>query len=111
MFFCYARGAADVECREAVTIYSATIDGEEASRVIYNPNIIHPWSHFSATATASVIEFFTETLDAPNPIDPNSQVWQWKETFNFIGAIGLAIFIVCFGFLRVYTPAFSSLRA
>ena len=104
-------GSPDAEVREADTIYTATIDGEEASRVIYNPNIIHPWSHFSATATASVIEFFTETLDAPNPIDPNSQVWQWKETFNFIGAIGLAIFIVCFGILMVYTPAFSSLRA
>lgn len=104
-------GSPDAEVREADTIYTATIDGEEASRVIYNPNIIHPWSHFSATATASVIEFFTETLDAPNPIDPNSQVWQWKETFNFIGAIGLVIFIVCFGILMVYTPAFSSLRA
>lgn len=103
--------SSDAEVREADTIYTSIIDGEEASRVIYNPNIIHPWAHFSATATASVIEFFTETLGAPNPIDPNSQVWQWKEAFNFIGAIGFVIFIVCFGILMVYTPAFSSLRA
>lgn len=97
--------------READTIYKETIDGEECIRVIYNPKMTHPWSHFSTKATASVIEFFTESLDAPKPLASSNQVWQWKEAFNFIGAIGLVIFIVCFGILMVYTPAFSSLRA
>lgn len=100
-----------LEVRTAYTVYTETIDGEEAVRVIYNPNIIHPWSHFSAKATTSVIEFFNMTLDAPNPLPGNDQVWQWKEAFNFVGLLGFVVFICSFSILMVYTPMFSVLRA
>ncbi|MEA5152761.1 MAG: alpha/beta fold hydrolase [Oscillospiraceae bacterium] len=100
-----------LEARAADTIYTQDIDGEEAIRVIYRPEIIHPWSHFSARSTADVIDFFTEALDAPNPIDSGDQVWQWKEAFNCVGLAGLVIFICAFGTLMVYTPVFESLRA
>lgn len=102
---------AGLEARTAYTVYTETIDGEEAIRVIYNPDIIHPWSHFSAKATASVAEFFSMTLDAPNPLPGNDQVWQWKEAFNFVGLLGFVVFICAFAILMVYTPAFASLRA
>ncbi len=100
-----------LEVRTAYTVYTETIDGEEAVRVIYNPDIIHPWSHFSAKATTSVIEFFNMTLDAPNPLPGNDQVWQWKEAFNFVGLLGFVVFICSFSILMVYTPMFSVLRA
>lgn len=100
-----------LEARTAYTVYTETIDGEEAVRVIYNPDIIHPWSHFSAKATASVAEFFSMTLGAPNPLPGNDQVWQWKEAFNFVGLLGFVVFICAFSILMVYTPVFSSLRA
>lgn len=100
-----------LEARTAYTVYTETIDGEEAVRVIYNPDIIHPWSHFSAKSTSSVIEFFNMTLDAPNPLPVNDQVWQWKEAFNFVGLLGFVVFICAFAILMVYTPAFASLRA
>ncbi len=100
-----------LEARTAYTVYTETIDGEEAVRVIYNPDIIHPWSHFSAKATTSVIEFFNMTLDAPNPLPGNDQVWQWKEAFNFVGLLGFVVFICSFSILMVYTPLFSVLRA
>lgn len=100
-----------LEVRTAYTVYTETIDGEEAVRVIYNPDIIHPWSHFSAKSTSSVIEFFNMTLDAPNPLPGNDQVWQWKEAFNFVGLLGFVVFICAFAILMVYTPAFASLRA
>lgn len=100
-----------LEKRVAGTVYYQEIDGEEAMRVIYNPDIIHPWSHFSAKSTSSVIDFFTEALDAPNPIASSNQVWQWKEGFNFVGLIGFAIFVCAFGTLMLYTPTFESLRA
>jgi hypothetical protein len=77
--------------------------------VIYTPNIIHPWSHFSKRSTAATIEFFTESLGAPKAIDANSQVWQWKEAFNGIGLIGFVMFIVSFAVLMVRTPFFRSL--
>jgi len=99
------------DLREQWTVYHETIDGVDAIRVIYNPAITHPWSHFSARSTAATIEFFDETLGAPNPIDSNSQVWQWKEFFNLLGLIGFAIFAVNFAILMVHTPFFSSLRA
>lgn len=100
------------ETREADTVYYADIEGgKDVMRVIYRPDIIHPWAHFSAKATADVIDFFTESLGAPNPIDSSNQVWQWKEAFNFVGVIGMALFVVFFATLLVYTPMFSELRA
>lgn len=97
--------------RDAYTYYSETVDGEECFHVIYRPNIIHPWSHFSAKSETCVIDFFTNALNAPNPIDSSNQVWQWKEAFNFVGLVGLAIFICAFGTLLLFTPTFESLRA
>lgn len=99
------------EERVAYEYYTETIDGEEVNRVIYRPEIIHPWSHFSARSEYAVVEFFEKTLGAPNPIEPSSQIWQVKEAFNFVGVIGLVMFICSFGTLLLFTPTFESLRA
>lgn len=100
-----------LDIREADTIYTQDVDGEEAVRVIYRPAIIHPWSHFSKTSTARTIEFFEETLGAPNPIDSGDQIWRVKEFLNFVGVIGFAMFLTNMAILMVYTPFFSELRA
>lgn len=97
-----------LEQRDAETIYTETIDGEDAMRVIYNPTIIHPWSHFSKQSTDATIEFFTQSLGAPNPVD--GQVWQWKVVFNTIGLIGFGIFLVAFTLQLSKVPYFRSLR-
>ena len=97
--------------RDAYPYYSETVDGEECFHVIYRPDVIHPWSHFSAKSETCVIDFFTKALNAPNPIDSSNQVWQWKEAFNFVGLVALAIFICAFGTLMLFTPTFESLRA
>ena len=110
-FLHFGDDPAQLEARKAYSYYTDTVDGEETFRVIYRPEIIHPWSHFSARSESYVIEFFEKALGAPNPIPSNSQVWQWKEAFNFIGVIGLALFICSFGTLMLYTPVFESLRA
>lgn len=110
-FLYFGTDPAGKELRAADTVYNETIDGEDAMRVIYNPAITHPWSHFSKLATAATIEFFDQALGAPNPIAATDQVWQWKEFFNLLGLIGFGIFIVNFVILMVFTQAFSSLRA
>lgn len=110
-FLHFGQDPTGLETRSAYTVYHQDVDGEDAIRVIYNPDIIHPWSHFSAKATTSVIEFFEEAFGAPNPIAASSQVWQLKEAFNFVGVIGFVLFIVSFATLMVFTPFFSSLRA
>lgn len=98
-----------LEARQADTLYTEEIDGEEAIRVIYRPDIIHPWSHFSAKSTAATVNFFEATLGAPNAIDENNQIWQWKEAFNFVGVVGVCMFIVAFAILMTRTPFFSEI--
>lgn len=102
---------AGLELRESGTIYTNNVDGTEAIRVIYNPEITHPWSHFSKRATAAVIDFFDNAFDTPIPMDANNQIWQWKEAFNLFGFIAFGIFIVTLTTLLVFTNAFGDLRA
>ncbi|NLJ91056.1 MAG: alpha/beta fold hydrolase [Clostridiales bacterium] len=95
--------------RKAETIYKEEVDGEEAIRVIFNPEIIHPWSHFSKRSTAATVKFFEESLGAPKPISENNQVWQIKEFFNLVGLVGVVLFVISFTVLMVKTPFFAEL--
>ena len=109
-FLYFGTDPAGKDLREQATVYKETIDGQEAIRVIYNPSIIHPWSHFSKRSTVATIEFFDQALGAPNPIEAGNQVWQWKAAFNLLGLVGFGIFVVSFTNAMVFTPFFSSLR-
>lgn len=108
-FLYFGQDPAGKELRQADTVYHETIDGEDAIRVIYNPAIIHPWSHFSKRSTAAVINFFEESLGAPNPIDPNNQIWQWKEAVNCAGLAGFFLFVLSFTILMTKTAFFADL--
>lgn len=110
-FLNFGKDPTGLPARDAYTVYSEEVDGEECVRIIYNPPIIHPWSHFSARSAAYTIQFFSDSLSAPNPIDPSSQVWVIKEYANFVGLIGLVIFIANFAILMLFTPMFANLRA
>ena len=110
-FLNFGRNPAESEVREAYTEYREDVDGKETLRIVYRPPIIHPWSHFSARSESYICDFFSKTLSAPNPIDPNNQVWQWKEAFNFVGVIGFVLFLCSFTTLLVFTPTFACLRA
>ena len=109
-FLYFGTDPAGKTLREQGVVYSESIDGKDAMRVIYNPNIIHPWSHFSKRSTVATIEFFDQALGAPNPIAANDQVWQWKAAFNFIGLVGFGMFVVNFAILMTFTHFFSSIR-
>jgi hypothetical protein len=64
-------------------------------RIIYAPNEIHPWNHFSATSVNHKIDFFSQALQSPGPQLPASnQIWQWKVFFNFITLVGFFLLIV-----------------
>ena len=110
-FLYFGSDPAGLESRDANTVYNETVDGKDTIRVIYREPIIHPWSHFSTQSTYNTINFFQQTLGAPNPIDASNQVWTVKEAFNFVGVIGFALFIIAFAVLMLFTPFFSSLRA
>lgn len=99
------------ETRVSHTFYQKQIDGTSANRIIYNPYQIHPWNHLSTEVAAYGIEYFEETLGAPNPIAPSNQIWPIKLLFNFIGLIGLVMFIISFTKYMLYTEAFAPLRS
>ncbi|MDR1104924.1 MAG: alpha/beta fold hydrolase [Treponema sp.] len=110
-FLYFGTDPANREKRLVDTVYRQNVDGREAIRVIYNPPIIHPWSHFSKKSTIAAISFFDTALKAPSPIAPANQIWQWKVFFNLLGLIGFGIFIVSFTVLMTFTSFFASLRA
>ena len=97
------------DVREAGTMYTETIDGEEAIRVIYNHSFIHPWSHFSRRSTVSTISFFEAALGAPNPIAATNQIWQWKVVANVIGLVGFFMFMVSLALVLVKKPFFAEI--
>ena len=105
----YGKDPAGLELREANKIYTETVDGVEAHRVIYTPDIIHPWSHFSYKSTVGTIEFFDKALDAPIKIAPTNQVWQWKVVSNTVGLIGFFMFMVSLTLVLVQAPFFKDL--
>jgi len=105
----FGKDPAGLELREANTMYTETVDGQEAIRVIYNPAIIHPWSHFSYRSTVGTIEFFDAALDAPVSIAPTNQIWQWKVVSNTVGLIGFFMFMVSLTLVLVQTSFFKDL--
>lgn len=88
-----------------------TVNGKAA--VVYWPNIIHPWAHFSTRCSGYATTFFYSVLGIPSGakfINPSNQIWLVKEIFNFIGLIGLLLLIVPVTKLLLRLPAFSSLK-
>lgn len=110
-FLQFGRDPAGLQRRESYTVYHEQVQGEDAMRVVYNPNQIHPWAHFSKNVVASSVEFFGEALSAPNPLAPQNQVWQWKVLFNAVGLVGFMMFLVGFSLLLLETKAFAELKA
>jgi hypothetical protein len=110
-FLHFGRESAQFERRDANTIYTETINGKEAFRVIYTPPILHAWGIISARLTSLAICFFQESIPAPNPIAPAHQIWQWKTVFGIIGIVGLFIFFVNFILAMLNTRFFGELRA
>ena len=99
------------EEREGSTIYTENIDGAEAIRVIHSLPQTHPWNTTSSTAVGHLIDFFEETLPAPNPVDAGSQVWQFKEFFTALGLLAFGILLVAIPRALLTTPAFRRLAA
>jgi len=86
--------------------------GTRAS-VIYWPNIIHPWAHFSSRCSGYAIDFFYSALGVPGGaevIGAEKQTWQIKELFNLIGLIGFFLMIVPLTTLLLNLPVFRPLR-
>lgn len=102
--------AGDLETRDADTLYTERIDGEEALRAIYPQSQTHPWSTISQSAVADTLTFFDEALGTPEAIEPSAQVWQWKELFTALGLVAFGIFLVTFARALLETRVFAGLK-
>lgn len=88
--------------------YGAAEEG--TLRVVYNPKVTHETQHFSKTAIAQDIDFFTKSFGINDAIDSADQIWLLKEVFNAVGLIACFIAIVPIGTLLLGTKAFESLK-
>lgn len=109
-FLSFGADPADAEQREGFEVYTENVDGDEAMRVIYSLPQTHPWSTISSAAVGHLVDFFEESLGAPNPIPASNQIWQIKEIFTTIGLIGFGVFLVAFTRAMLAVPAFARLR-
>lgn len=99
------------EVRSSATFYTQEMGGMEATRVIYEPHQTHPWNHFSATCVEDGVNYFEQTLGAPNPIPAPNQIWQWKVFFNALGLVGFLMFLVAFTKFLLNSEFFKVLKA
>lgn len=82
-------------------------------RVIYTPDVTHPQAHLSVKAAANQIDFFYGVFGIPagaEYIESSNQTWLVKEIINFIGFIGIVLFIIAFAEVILIIPFFSRLR-
>ena len=86
-------------------------DMEEGTlRVLYQPEVTHPWIHFSTRATANVIEFFDTVFGLNDTLGQNNQIWNFKEAFTFVGLIGIFLLLVPMAELLMKVPCFAELK-
>ncbi|GAB46935.1 alpha/beta hydrolase [Mobilicoccus pelagius] len=102
-----AFGTTPSEEREAGTLYRSG----DRMRVVYTPDQIHPWNHFSKEVVGNVVDFFDASLGAPRPLPAGDQTWQWKAAFNALGLVGFALVLYNLVLVLLETPFFASLRA
>ena len=92
----------------------------EGGRVIYVPNEIHPWNHFSTETAAYQIDFYNtafaeqfriHNITADDGVvsygETTGQTWWLKEGFNGIGLVGMFIAITAAIALFAKLPLFS----
>ncbi len=93
---------------QANTWYETSDGGH---RIIYQPAQTHPWNHFSKTTTAYAISFYTEAFkdfqSDLTAIDPQNQVWQWKEFFECVALVGFVMLILAVAQILLALPFFS----
>ena len=110
-FLHFGKDPAGLEKRESNVFYTQKVDGQSAIRAIYNPDIIHPWAHFSTRVVAFSVYFFNEALGAPTYIAHNNQIWPIKAAFNALGVIGFFMFAYAATLALLDTRLFRSLKA
>lgn len=100
-----------LEPRQADTYYTETINGEEASRIIYRPTLIHVLCNYSAKTVNAAAAFFGRVMPTEGAAKVTGQIWKWKALFNALGLAGAFVFFTCFILVMLDVPFFAKLKS
>lgn len=99
------------EAPQANTWYTCADGGQ---RIIYQPNEIHPWNHFSTTSTKDAIEFyavaFADQASLLNDLPSGSQIWYWKEIFECVALVGFLLMLAPLALALMKLPFLSKAK-
>lgn len=93
--------------------FSAENPADEAFRVIYQPNEIHPRNHFSRESAEYIVDFFYASFGTPEGFDvveASSMRWPVKEFFNLVGLVGFFFLLLPLTDLLLKSSLFKSLK-
>ncbi len=88
-------------------LYGSFADG--TAREWFMPANTHPADLYRTQPIADTISFIQSSSPAPNPIDPNSQIWQWHQLGTLIALLGFAFSIFASASLLLKTKCFGKL--
>ena len=63
-------------------------------RVIFNEKLLHPFQPYNKEATANQINYFDRVFGIPNKLEPNNQIWQFKELLTLINMVISLIMLI-----------------
>ena len=63
-------------------------------RVIFNEKLLHPFQPYNKEATANQINYFDRVFGFPNKLEPNDQIWQFKELLTLINMVVSLIMLI-----------------
>ena len=89
-------------------IYGSVEEG--TARVFHQPPVTHPATHFSRGAIGHAIHWFQTTLQGARPLQPDNQVWFWKEMGNLLALVGMVLLLFPVGRLLLGTRFFGELK-
>ena len=67
---------------------------DRSLRIIFNEELLHPFQPYNKKATFNQINYFDEVFGFPNKIDPNNQIWQFKELLTLISTVVSLLMLV-----------------
>jgi hypothetical protein len=90
-------------------LYGAIEEG--TARLLYQPCMIHPRTHFSSQAIGHAVAWMQATLTGGTGLPRSDQIWIWKEIGTLIALIGMVILLLPLGGGLLQTPFFKALDA
>ena len=83
-------------------------------RIVFEPVQTHPWNHFSTVTTAHALYFYQEAFKDYakdlNFIDPNDQIWLFKEGFECLALLGFVMLILAIASLLIEIPGLNKAK-